>query len=111
MCDLAILLIHFFTTVTKLVGRGGVCSIVAESLLLKHQLLIVNRPRERAPNSRPIDRLIAGLCAGWLRPARLTRCAIVLKSSDTSYRSRRLRQRRKIDSDSRVQYEYSDASQ
>ena len=81
MRDVAILLIHLFTTIAKLVGRGGVRSIVAESLLLKHQLLILNRPRERAPNLHPIDRLIAGLCAGWLRPARLTRCAIVLKSS------------------------------
>ena len=81
MRDLAILLIHLIATIAKLIGRGGARSIVAESLLLKHQLLILNRSRERAPNLRPSDRLIAGLCAGWLRPARLARAAIVLKPS------------------------------
>jgi putative transposase len=81
MRDLAILLIHLIATIAKLVGRGGARSIVAESLLLKHQLLILNRSRERAPNLRPSDRMIAGLCAGWLRPARLARAAIVLKPS------------------------------
>jgi len=81
MRDLAILLIHLIATIAKLVGRGGARSIVAESLLIKHQLLILNRSRERAPNLRPYDRLISGLCAGWLRPGRLARAAIVLKPS------------------------------
>ena len=33
--------------------------VVAESVLAKHQLLILNRSRQRAPNLRPLDRLIA----------------------------------------------------
>jgi hypothetical protein len=37
-------------------------SVIAESALLKHQLLIVNRPRRRAPNLRVIDRFIAAVC-------------------------------------------------
>ena len=81
MRDVVILLIHLIATITRLVGRGGARSIVAESLLLKHQLLILNRGRERAPNLQPSDRLIAGLCVAWLRPARLLRSAIVLKPS------------------------------
>jgi hypothetical protein len=64
MRDLVILVIHLISTVAKLGGRNGARSIVAESLLLKHQLLILNRSRERAPNLRPGDRMIAGLCAG-----------------------------------------------
>ena len=48
-------------------------SVVAESLLLKHQLLILNRSRERAPKLRPADRLIAGLYAAMMRPASLLR--------------------------------------
>jgi transposase InsO family protein len=79
--DLAILLIHLIVTVTRLLGPGGLRSVAAESLLLKHQLLVLNRSRERAPNLRPMDRVIAGLCAGFLRPTRLTRSAIVLKPS------------------------------
>jgi hypothetical protein len=43
MRNLAVLFIQFVATLARLLGPGGVRSIVAESLLLKHQLLIVNR--------------------------------------------------------------------
>jgi len=76
-----ILFIHLIVTTARLLGPGGRRSIVAESLLVKHQLLILNRSRARAPNLRPMDRVIAGLCAGFMRPTRLTRSAIVLKAS------------------------------
>ena len=79
MRDLAVLFVHLIATVVKLLRPGGARALVAESLLLKHQLLILNRSRVRAPNLRPIDRIIAGLCTGLLRPARLLRSAIVLK--------------------------------
>ena len=58
---------------------GGARAIVAESLLLKQQLLIVTRSRRRAPDLRPLDRVIEGLCAGLTGRARIRRCAIVLK--------------------------------
>jgi hypothetical protein len=41
MNNLVILFIHFIATLARLLGPGGVRSIVAESLILKHQLLIV----------------------------------------------------------------------
>jgi hypothetical protein len=50
-------LIHLIATMAQLLGPGGVRSIVAESLLLKHQLLIVNRSRHRSPNLRAFDRV------------------------------------------------------
>ena len=81
MRDLAILFIHLVTTVAKLMGPGGGRAIVAESLLVKHQLNILNRGRERAPNLDPMDRVIAGLCTLFIRPGRLFRAAIVLKPS------------------------------
>ena len=81
MRDLVMLLAHLIATVAKLLVPGGARSVVAESLLLKHQLLILNRSRARAPNLRPIDRVIAGLCAALMRPSRLLRSAIVLKPS------------------------------
>ena len=58
---LALLLIHLMVMIVRLFGPGGARSIVAESLLVKYQLLILNRPRERAPNLRPMDRVITGL--------------------------------------------------
>src|SRR5438094_7504604 len=68
-------------TVAWLVGPGGARSVVAESVLVKHQLLILNRSRKRSPNLRPSDRVVAGLCALFMRPGRLIRSAIVLKPS------------------------------
>jgi transposase InsO family protein len=53
--------------------------VVAESVLVKHQLLILNRSRKRSPNLRFTDRMVAGVCALLIRPRRLIRSAIVLK--------------------------------
>jgi hypothetical protein len=52
MRHLLILLVHLITTVLRLGRPGGVRAVVAESVLAKHQLLIVNRSRRRAPNLR-----------------------------------------------------------
>ena len=48
---------------------------------MKHQLVILNRGRERAPSRRPMDRVLAGLCTLFIRPGRLFRIAVVLKPS------------------------------
>jgi transposase InsO family protein len=77
--DLAVLVLHLLTTVARLAGPGGARSVVAESVLVKHQLLILNRSRKRSPNLRPADRVVAGLCAVFMRPGRLIRSAIVFK--------------------------------
>src|SRR5437899_8406934 len=61
MRDLIILLVHMATTVVRIVQPGGVRAVIAESILTKHQLLILNRSRRRGPNLRTLDRLIAGL--------------------------------------------------
>src|SRR4029434_816949 len=81
MRDLAVLFLHLLATVARLAGPGGARSVVAESVLLKHQLLILNRSRQRSPNLRVSDRLVAGVCALFMRPSRLIRSAIVLKPS------------------------------
>jgi hypothetical protein len=65
----------------RLLGPGGVRSVVAESVLVKQQSLILNRSRQRSPNPCFSDRLVAGLCALLIRRARLIRSAIVLKHS------------------------------
>ena len=73
MRDLAVLVLHLLSTVARLVGPGGARSVVAESVLVKHQLLILNRSRKRSPNLRFPDRMVAGLCALLIRPGRLIR--------------------------------------
>lgn len=81
MRHLAVLLVHVLATVARLAGPGGVRAVVAESVLVKQQLLILNRSRKRSPRLRLGDRLVAGLCALLMRPRRLVRVAIVLKPS------------------------------
>jgi hypothetical protein len=42
--DLAVLVLHLLTTIARLAGPGGARSVLAESVLLKQQLLILNGP-------------------------------------------------------------------
>jgi putative transposase len=79
--DLVVLVVHLLATVARLAGPGGARSVVAESVLVKRQLLILNRSRKRSPNLRLSDRMVAGLCALLIRPRRLIHSAIVLKPS------------------------------
>jgi putative transposase len=60
-------------------GRGPFsgCGV----LLHKHQILILNRSRKRSPHLHASDRIRAALLALLVRPTRLLRSAIVLKSS------------------------------
>jgi transposase InsO family protein len=79
MRELLILAIHLLITFAKLVRPGGVRAIVAESLLLKHQLLISNRSRQRAPNLRSIDRFLLGLTTLFVSPRRIARLGALIK--------------------------------
>ena len=81
MRDCLILFVHLIVTVARLAGPGGLRSVVAESVLVKHQLLILNRSHKRAPNLCAADRVLAGLCTVFLDPARIVRSAIVVKPS------------------------------
>jgi transposase InsO family protein len=94
MPDLTVLLVHLITTVLRISQPRGLRSVIAESVLIKHQLLIVNRSRRRAPNLRVRDRLIAGFCSLWIKPKRLLRSAIVFKPSTVLNFHRALVQRK-----------------
>jgi len=43
MKDLLILAAHVLRTVARLLGPGGAKAVVANSLLMRHQLLVINR--------------------------------------------------------------------
>jgi len=94
MRDLAGLSLHLVATVAPLAGPGGARAVVAESVLVKHQLLILNRSRTRSPYLCPSDRVVAGLCAAFMRPGRLIRSAIVFKPSTLLSLHRALIQRK-----------------
>ncbi len=80
MRDLLILVVHIITTVFRLARPGGLRAVVAESVLTKHQMLILNRSRRRA-NLRIQDRLVAGLCSLWIKPNRFRKVALAFKTS------------------------------
>ena len=76
---LLILAVHLLATVARLMRPGGVRAVVAESLLLKHQLLISNRARRRAPNLNSFDRLVLGLGSLFVPPNRIPKLAVIMK--------------------------------
>ena len=74
-----ILLIHLLSRAITLLGTGGARAVLAENLLLKHQLLVLRRNRQRAPRFSPVDRLLLGFGSSFLKPRRLLRSAIILR--------------------------------
>jgi putative transposase len=74
-----ILAVHLLATIAKLMRRGGVRAVVAESLMLKHQLLISSRARRRAPNLNSFDRSVLGLGSLFVPASRVPKLAVILK--------------------------------
>jgi hypothetical protein len=81
MRDLILLFVHVVTVLIRLVRPGGLRAVLSESVLLRHQLLMLNRSRHRGPNLRTSDRLITGWYAILVLLRRLVRSAIVVKPS------------------------------
>ena len=81
MKNLLLMLAHLLATLAKLLGPGGAKAIVTDSLLMKQQLLIINRSRRRAPNLTVIDRLLLGFWTLFLSPHHIRRAAVILKPS------------------------------
>src|SRR6266700_2314568 len=81
MRELVILFVHAMATLARLLGPGGIRSVVAESVLVKQQLLILNRSRQRSPNLRIFRSPRRRFVCSPHSPARLIRSAIVLRPS------------------------------
>ena len=79
MRDLLLLVIHLFVTVAKLHCPGGVRAVAAESLLLKQQLIVSNRPRQRASNLSTLDRFVLGLITLFVSPRRVPKLSRIGK--------------------------------
>jgi hypothetical protein len=79
MRDLLLLAVQLIVTLTQLASPGGLRSVIAESLLLKHQLIISGRSRRRAPPLNTVDRFVLGLMTLFVRPRRVAKLAAILK--------------------------------
>jgi hypothetical protein len=76
--ELLILVFHLLVTAAKLLRPGGVRAVAAESLLLKHQLLISNRSRRRASSLSAVDRFVLGLTTLFVRPHRIRKLGALI---------------------------------
>src|SRR5208337_4748991 len=85
MREMFILTAHLLVTLAKLARPGGLGAVAAESLAVKHQLLIMKRAQRRAPNLTPWDRLVLGVCALFVSRERLSKMAVILKPSTLLY--------------------------
>ena len=97
MKEVFYLLFHLLTTTAKLLGPGGSRAIISENLLLKQQLIIHSRSRQRAPNLSVQDRALLGFWSLFLNPRRIARSAIIIKPSTllkfhTALKKRKYRQ-------------------
>ncbi len=81
MKDALILLAHVLRAIARLLGPGGARTVVAESVLMKQQLLVLNRSRRRAPNLSAVDRLLFGFWSLLLGSRRIPRAAVILRPS------------------------------
>src|SRR5262245_48017835 len=79
MIHLLVLAVHILATIAKLLRPCGVRAVVAESALLKHQLVISGRTRRRAPNLNSFDRFVFGLGSLFVPASRLPKLAVILK--------------------------------
>jgi len=75
------LVAHVLRNVAILLQPGGCRSIIAENLLLKQQLLVLNRARKRAPNLPPTQRLFLAFWCQFLKRSRIERAAIAVRPS------------------------------
>ena len=94
MRDVFFLLVHLLTAITKLIRPGGSRAVIAENLLLKQQLIIHSRARQKAPNLTTQDRTVLGLLSLFLNPRRLARSAIIVKPSTLLFFHNALKKRK-----------------
>ena len=81
MKDVLYLLFQLLTTLAKLLRPGGGRTVIAENLILKQQLIIHSRSRQRAPNLSTQDRALLGFWSLFLNPRRIAISASIIKPS------------------------------
>ena len=83
--------IDLITAITSLVKPVGLKVLVAENLLLKQQLLLLNRPRQRGPNLSGLRHFILGAICQFIPRRRITRVGSLLSQDHRIRRSAHLR--------------------
>jgi putative transposase len=79
MRDWLVMMAHMIVTIIRIMAPGGARAVIAESLLLKHQLLILQRSRRKAPKLEPLDRILLGMAAMLVSPQRVLKVAVAVR--------------------------------
>ena len=74
------LLVHLIVSLVRLLKRGGMKVVMAETMIMKQQLIVMNRGRARAPNVGTSDRFLFGLLAHFIHEKRLHKVAVMVLS-------------------------------
>lgn len=81
MKEFIITIFYVLRALALVYKSGGRKQLIAENLLLRKQLILVNRCRKRAPNLSFADRLTLGYLCSFIKSFRLQRVAIIVKPS------------------------------
>jgi hypothetical protein len=73
------LLIHFVVSAIKLLKPGGVKVVMAETIAMKQQLIVMNRGKKRSPVLTTPDRFLFGILAHFISGNRLKKIAVIIK--------------------------------
>lgn len=76
-----LLLLNLLSAIAKLIRPGGYRTVIAENLLLRQQLIIHSRARNRSPNLTSQDRTVLGFLSFFLSSRRILRAAIIIRPS------------------------------
>jgi putative transposase len=76
-----ILIFYFLRSLAILVNPGGKKALAIENIMLRKQLIILNRCRKRAPNLNQWEKLSFAFFACIMNPKRLLKTAILIKPS------------------------------
>ncbi len=79
MLEIIELLTHYLVTLIKLLKPGGVKRVMAESIAMKQQLLVMNRARKKSPALVTRDRFLFGLLTILIGERRLQKIAVIIK--------------------------------
>ncbi len=78
MRSATLLLLDLLVLLAKSLRRRGCKAIIAENLILRHQLAILARSRKKAPNLKARERMVLGYLSLFIAPRRLRSVAIAI---------------------------------
>lgn len=81
MRSVTLLFIDLVILLATTLKPGGVKSVIAENLLLKHQLIVLDRARRKAPNLKSSDRFLLGMLTLFMNARRRVSTAVIVKPS------------------------------